>query len=99
MPYDHVERPFESIESAYEFMNVLDEIIQDAVRDLRQDHATALLEGQSRKAQAIDLALCKTRTLNGHVRRSRLILNDLRSVRRLILSERTLPELMGAGAE
>lgn len=79
---------FDSIESAQDFMKVLADTILDSMKDLNQDQLTAVEEGQQRQAQAIELAIFKLKTLTCHVHKSRIILNDLRTVRRLILNER-----------
>jgi len=92
MAADQIEQPFDSIESAYDFMNILAETILDATKDLHRDHVIAVRDGQARRAQAIELALFKAKTLSCHVHKSRRALNDLRTIRRLILNERTPPE-------
>lgn len=94
MPYDQIEQPFESIESAYEFMNVLAETIVENIGDLHQYHTTAVEEGQERRARALELALFKAKTLNCYVNKSRRTLNDLRTIRRLVLNERMTAEDM-----
>jgi hypothetical protein len=99
MSSQEMERPFESIESAYDFMNVLADAIMESIKDLHEDHTAAIREGQPRTAQAIELALFKARTLNCYVHKSRRTLNDLRTLRRLILNERMVPEVAGAGAQ
>jgi hypothetical protein len=92
MPADEIEQPFDSIESAHEFMNVLAATALDAISDLRRDRDQALRDGQERRAQAIDLAIFKLKILGCHVYKGRRALNDLRILRRLILNERLTPE-------
>jgi len=99
MPADGIEQPFDSIESAYDFMNVLAETILDNIKDLHRDHQIALHEGQGRRAQAIELAIFKAKTLNSYVYKSRRTLNDLRTIRRLVLNERATPEALLSKAE
>jgi hypothetical protein len=82
------ERPFDSIESAIDFMNVLAETVLDATRDLHRDHQDAVRDGQQRRAQALALAQFKLKVLNCYIFKSRLALNDLRTIRRLLLNER-----------
>jgi hypothetical protein len=99
MPVDQIEQPFDSIESAYDFMNILAETILAARTDLHRDYQIALRESQTRRARAIELALYKTKMLNGYVQKSRLTLNDLRTIRRLILNERMSPEAVLASVQ
>jgi hypothetical protein len=82
------EQPFDSIESAIDFMNVLAETVLDAKRDLHRDHELAVRDGQQRRAQALELAQFKLKVLNCYVFKSRRALNDLRIIRRLLLNER-----------
>ena len=94
-----IEQPFDSIESAHEFMDVLAQTIVGAMQELHRDHQVAVKDGQDRRARAIELALYKARTLNCYVCKSRRSLNDLRTIRRLILNERTPPEAIVASMQ
>jgi hypothetical protein len=91
MPTDET-GPFESIESAQEYMNVLAEIILDVMRDLSRDRQIALVDNQQRRAQALELAIFKLKMLGCYVHKSRRMLNDLRILRRLIMNERSTVE-------
>jgi hypothetical protein len=88
MSEEDLERPFESIESAHEYMSLLASTTLETITELRHDHAVALAEGADRRAQAIEIAVLKLKQLGCHVHKSRLMLNDLRILRRLILNER-----------
>lgn len=88
MDTDELERPFDSIESAQEYMDILAATALETMTDLVRDRDRALREGQVRRAQAIDLAIFKLKTLGCYVHKSRRTLNDLRILRRLILNER-----------
>jgi hypothetical protein len=99
MSVEQIEQPFDSIESAYDFMNVLAETVVAAMKDLHHDHQVALQDGQDRRARAIELALFKAKTLNCYVHKSRRMLNDLRTIRRLILNERMTPEAVMASVQ
>jgi len=88
MPADKLEQPFSTIEGAIGFMQVLAETILETRMELNCEHQMAVHDGQDRRARGITLALFKLKTLNGHVDKSRRALNDLRMLRRLILSER-----------
>lgn len=89
---EDIERPFESIESAHEYMHILALTILEVMSELKTDRDRALQEGQLRRAQAIDLAMFKLKTLGCYVFKSRRMLNDLRTLRRLILNERASVE-------
>jgi len=93
-----IEQPFDSIESAHEFMNVLALTALDVMNDLRRDRDRALRDGDDRRAQAIDLAIYKLKLLGCYVHKSKRMLNDLRTLRRLILNERLTAESAAATA-
>ena len=88
MSADETGRCFDSIESAQDFMKVLADTILDSMKDLSADQQEAVQVGEPRRAQAIELAIFKLKTLNRYIYKSRIVLNDLRTVRRLILNER-----------
>jgi len=92
VPDSGLDQPFDSIESAIDYMNILAETVLDAMADLHRDHQTAISDGQERRAQAIGLAQFKLKTLNCYIFKSRRTLNDLRTIRRLLLSERPAAE-------
>jgi len=94
-----IDQPFDSIESAYDFMNVLAETILDNLKDLHRDHQVAVREGEVRRARAIELAIFKSKSLGCYVYKSRRALNDLRTIRRLILNERMTPEAVMASVQ
>jgi hypothetical protein len=81
---DQTTRPFESIESALEFMVLLEEEIAGASKELHE-----MLDGTEnrRKAEALNLALYKMHQLSFHTQKSRRILNDLRLVRTVLVGE------------
>jgi hypothetical protein len=89
MPMAEVENPFESIESANEYMTLLANTALQSIVELSHDRDQALRNGDVRTAQAIDLAIFKLKGLGCHIFKSRRALNDLRILRRLILNERT----------
>ena len=95
---DRIEQPFDSIESAQDFMKVLADTILDTVKDLNLEHQMAVSDGKDRRAQAIALAQFKVKMLGRYVHKSRIALNDLRMLRRVILNERLpLEKAMAAG--
>jgi hypothetical protein len=84
-----VVRPFESIESALEFMVLLEDVIAEA-----SDELQAMLEQSTteRYSNGLNLALYKVHQLSFHVQKSRRILNDLTLVRRVLVSDSTTRE-------
>jgi len=85
---EEIERPFESIESAHDYMDILATTTLEVLAELKRDRDQALRDGEERRAQAIDLAIFKLKMLGCYVYKSRRMLNDLRILRRLILNER-----------
>lgn len=91
-----IEQPFDSIESAQDFMEILADMVLDAVKELNEQHHEALKEGQDRRAQAISLALLKLKNLNCSIFKCRRALNDLRLLRKLIVDERETVDRLAA---
>ncbi len=83
------EQPFDSIESTYDFFRVLSEAIAEAKREIAGDIRRDSDPKSSRRQDALQVAYYSTEKLEFHVNRSRRILNDLRSLRRLLFEERT----------
>ena len=85
------ETPFDSLEGSHEYVALLAEAIAEAHRDVRADIAAAEKEGAERRQQGLLLVSYNLSKLELHIRTSRRILNDLRTLRRLLLSERGQP--------
>jgi hypothetical protein len=80
---------FESIESAQEFVDLLAQTIEEARAEIRtQIDELQDPRGEARHKQALQLVAYKMESLAQHLAASRRILNDLRSLRRLLLEER-----------
>lgn len=86
------ETPFDSLEGSHEYVAMLAESLDEARRDVEEEVALAEREGADRRKQALLLVSYNLAKLNLHITSSRRILNDLRSLRRLLLSERGLPQ-------
>lgn len=82
---DAAEQPFRSIESAHEFMTVLENVIADAQGELKTLLADANDASDDRRTEALRLALFKISQLEIHTRKSRRILNDLGLIRSLLV--------------
>lgn len=91
----HPETPFENIENAQEYIELLMEAIEEAEREVAADIAS-VAPHQDRRTQALQLVAFKLGKLHSHMNGSRRILTDLRTLRRLLLGER---EFAGPGAD
>ena len=70
---------------------MLSEAIQEALSEVEADLDVARSAGASRRVEALQLVHFNISKLNGHMTSSRRILNDLRTLRRLLLEERSFP--------
>jgi hypothetical protein len=80
---------FESIESAHEFVTLLTDVIAEAKRDITADVQREANSPLPRRLDALRITLYSLEKLEIHMNSSRRILNDLRSIRRLLFQERT----------
>jgi hypothetical protein len=80
--------PFDSIEGAQEFVGLLAEAIVEAETSIQEDIGEARSQGAVRRAQALHIVAYKLEKLRSHIGSSNRILNDLRTLRRLLLEER-----------
>lgn len=81
-------KPFDSIEDSLEYIGLLHEAIEANRKIIEGQASAAQAEGAARRTEALQLAVYKLEQLARHVRDSRRILNDLRTLRRLLLGER-----------
>ena len=94
------ETPFDNIESSHEYVALLAEAVEVAITDVEADLAQAGADGaDNRRVQALQLVLFKLSKLRDQMSSSRRILNDLRTLRRLLLRERTLKDEYSEAAE
>ena len=89
MAYE-AETPFDSVEGAQEYLKLLSEALLDARRDIERDIAGPADSKTPRRLEALRLVLYKLERLEHHLKASCLELNDLRTLRRLLLQERAL---------
>jgi len=92
------ETPFDSIEGSHEYVALLADAVDEARRDVEGQIAAAEHDGADRRKEALLLVSYNLAKLNLHITASRRILNDLRTLRRLLLAERGLAVAEGAGA-
>jgi hypothetical protein len=86
------ETPFDCIEGSHEYVAMLAEALDEARRDVEEEIASAERDGADRRKQALLLVSYNLAKLHLHITTSRRILNDLRTLRRLLLAERGLPD-------
>ena len=84
------ETPFDNIEGSHEYVRMLAEAVNEARRDVEEEVAAAEQDRADRRKEALLLVSYNLAKLNLHITTSRRILNDLRTLRRLLLAERGL---------
>lgn len=82
---------FESIESAQEYLALLAQVIAESQQALEADLGANAQSDLPRRVEALRLIGFKLEKLASHIKMSRLILNDLRMLRR-ILQQRELAD-------
>ena len=92
------ETPFDNLESSHEYVTLLEEAVEVALAEVEADLALAGADGADRRKEALQLVLFNMNKLKGHMSSSRRILNDLRTLRRLLLEERSLAKVYRQGS-
>jgi hypothetical protein len=82
------ETPFDNIESSHEYVALLAEAVEEARREVDSEVALAEDQEAERRKEALLLVAFNLSKLEVHIKSSRRILNDLRSLRRLLMAER-----------
>jgi hypothetical protein len=95
---DTLDNPFDSIESAQEYFLLLSEVIAKNRCSVALECARPVDTRDLRRLQATQMVAYKLARLEEHVSAARRLLNDLRMLRRLLLSERP-PSVSDAGLE
>ena len=85
------ELAFDSIESAHEFVVLVSKVALETKRDIDADINREMSSTASRRVEALQIVARKLGTLELHLTQTRRILNDLRSLRRLLFEERAMP--------
>ena len=80
--------PFDTIESAHDYIDLLLEAIEETRRDVDSEIRMSAGQDRERRAEALQLVALNLNKLSCHITKSRRILNDLRTLRRLLLDER-----------
>ena len=77
--------PFDSIESAHEYVDLLVHEAEDVRTGIARDIVEAVSTEQTRRVDALRLVDYKLKQLADHLSASRRLLNDLRMLRRLLI--------------
>jgi hypothetical protein len=85
------ETPFDNLDNSHQYIAMLSDAISEAQTDVDAQIRLAESEHAERRREALQLVAYNLIKLNTHITSSRRVLNDLRSLRRLLLEERTLP--------
>jgi len=79
--------PFESIESAQDYLRLLAEELARVLNDVEADQKSASASPAGRQLDALRLVFYKLQRLQQHIQASGRILNDLRRLRRVFACE------------
>ena len=93
------ETPFDSIEGAQEYLALLAQALTEAKQSTEADLASDIHAKAPRRLEAMRLALYKLEKLEQHMKVSRRLLNDLRTLRRLLFEERAEPTTLRTGSD
>ena len=88
------ETPFDNIESSHQYVALLADAVEEARLDVEADIAMAMADDAPHRKEALQLVCYNLLKLSSHITASRRILNDLRTLRRLLLDERTPVETL-----
>lgn len=82
------ETPFDNIENAQDYIRLLIEAVMEAKREVESSLSPDANGNHARSLEALRLVQYKLDRLEHHLNASGRALNDLRSMRRLLLEER-----------
>jgi hypothetical protein len=82
-----VQTPFDSVENAQAYIQLLIETLVEAKKEVAADAAASRSARSERRLQALRLVEYKLHRLEHHLTVSGRMLNDLRRLRRLLLDE------------
>ncbi len=83
-----IQTPFDTVENAHQYVRLLLETIIEAKHDIAGDIAAASRTADGRRLQALRLVQFKLDKLEKNLHSGSRLLNDLRTLRRLLLEER-----------
>jgi hypothetical protein len=96
MPEYQSATPFDNIESSHEYVSLLAKAVEEAIAEVEADIAL-VPEEASRRREAMQLVRFHLGKLSANMTSSRRILNDLRTLRRLLLEERLMETALRRG--
>jgi formiminotetrahydrofolate cyclodeaminase len=85
-----LQTPFDTVENAHQYVQLLVEAIAEAKAEIATDLDLAAKAKLERRVQAMQIVQFKLDKLEQHLKTSSRLLNDLRSLRRLLLEERLM---------
>ena len=80
--------PFDNIESSHQYVSLLHDAIEEARREVDEEIAFSTDEDVDRRKEALQIVAYNLAKLSLHMKTSGRLLNDLRTLRRLLLAER-----------
>ncbi|HSZ62474.1 MAG TPA: hypothetical protein VK828_11785 [Terriglobales bacterium] len=87
-----LQTPFDTVENAHHYVQLLVEAIAEAKSEIATDLDLATKAKLERRVQAMQIVQFKLDKLEQHLKTSSRLLNDLRSLRRLLLEERLMDD-------
>jgi hypothetical protein len=90
MSLHHSETPFDNIENSHKYVTLLADAIRVTLAEVEADIALAGADDATRRKEALQLVHFNLTKLAGHMGAGSRILNDLRTLRRLLLDERSV---------
>jgi hypothetical protein len=92
-----LQTPFDTVENAHQYVHLLVEAIAEAKSEIAADLDLAVAGHPDRRVEALRVVQFKLDKLEQHLKTSSRLLNDLRTLRRLLFDER--PETTAAGQD
>ena len=89
--------PFGTIESAQEFLALLDEQIDEAMAEVRDELRTCTDRAPARRVEAWQVVLHTLTRLSSHISESRRLANNLRTLRNLMYRTSDIEQETAAG--
>jgi hypothetical protein len=83
--------PFDTIDNAHQYVQLLVEAIAESKSEIEADLAAAVKAKLERRVEALQIVQFKMNKLEQLLTNSSVLLNDLRTLRRLLLDERPEP--------